>query len=59
MKCVPKTMTQPADWWDAFERQAQREGLTLSEWVGECCKSYVQGELSERRPANRPKIENQ
>ena len=32
-----KNITQPDDWWAAFVRQAQDEGLTLSEWMGECC----------------------
>ena len=54
-----RNITQPADWWAAFEAQAQREGLTLSEWIGECCRVYlepgVNSGLSERPPANRPR----
>jgi hypothetical protein len=55
-----RNLTQPADWWDAFAEQAAREGLTLSEWVGECCLAYLSAEvqqgLSNRPPANRPAL---
>ena len=32
-----KNITQPADWWSAFEEAAKAEGLTLSAWVGQAC----------------------
>lgn len=50
-----RNISQPSDWWTAFERTAQQDGLTLSEWIGECCRANVPDELSERPPANRPK----
>lgn len=57
----PKSITQPADWWAAFEKQAGDNGQTLSEWVGDCCvanlPAKVQRQLSERPPANRPRSE--
>lgn len=54
-----KNITQPPDWWAAFEAQAQAEGKTLAEWIGEACKAKlpakVAKKLSDRPPANRPK----
>lgn len=54
-----KNITQPADWWIAFEQQAKAEGLTLAAWIGERCKAglpaKVAKKLSARPPANRPK----
>jgi hypothetical protein len=52
-----RNVTQPADWWAAFEAEAKKEGLTLSEWVGACCVANlsVSRGLTERPPANRPK----
>lgn len=54
-----KNITQPIDWWTAFEAQAQAEGLTLSAWIGEAAKARlpqkVAKKLSERPPAHRPK----
>lgn len=59
MKAERRNITQPADWWAAFEIQAAAEGLTLSEWMGECCRVYLEkginSGLSERPAANRPK----
>lgn len=56
MKAERKSITQPSDWWEAFQAQAKSEHLTISEWVGECCKLYVKDRrLSERKPAHRPK----
>ena len=31
-----RQITQPADWWAAFQKQADAEGLTVSQWLGEC-----------------------
>jgi hypothetical protein len=56
---VRKNITQPADWWQAFEAQATEAGLTLSEWIGLQCvegldRSAKDG-LSKRAGAHRPK----
>lgn len=52
-------MRQPGDWIDAWRAQAAREGLTLSEWIGERCNEalpqQVQQRLSERTGRGRPK----
>lgn len=54
-----KHITQPSDWWAAFEKQAKAEGLTLAAWLGEAAKKQLPTKmakkLSERPPANRPK----
>lgn len=54
-----KNITEPEEWWLAFEAQAKKEGLTLSEWIGKQCfdalPAKVQKTLPERPPANRPK----
>lgn len=54
-----KNITQPADWWEAFEKQAKAEGMTLAAWLGEAAKAKlpakVAKKLTERPPANRPK----
>ena len=53
-----KNITQPADWWAAYVSQAQKEGLSLSAWMGEQCNEglpkAVRKTLSERKPAHRP-----
>jgi hypothetical protein len=53
-----KNITQPADWWAAFEAQANAEGVSLAEWLGECGKTNlpkdVAAELSERGVRGRP-----
>mgnify|MGYP003653407462 CR=1 FL=1 len=53
-----KNITQPRDWWEAFGAQATQDGLTLSEWLGECARANLRraddGALSERAPAHRP-----
>lgn len=58
-----KHITQPADWWAAFQAASEKAGKTLSEWVGEACKAQlpkrVASKLSERPPAHRPKKETQ
>jgi len=56
---VRKNITQPADWWQAFEAAATESGLSLSEWVGECCLIRVDKDtrkgLSGRPGAHRPR----
>lgn len=58
-----KNITQPSDWWEAFEKQAKSEGMTLAAWLGEAAKlklpAKVVKKLSERPPANRPKRKQQ
>jgi len=53
-----KHITQPSDWWAAFEEAAKAEGLTLAAWLGEAAKAKlpakVAKKLTERPPANRP-----
>ena len=55
-----KTVTQPDDWWAAFEAAAQAEGMQISEWLGEAGKKRlpkeVRKQLSERPGAHRPKL---
>lgn len=36
-----KNITQPADWWAAFVEQAKKEGMSLSEWLGEIGKEKL------------------
>lgn len=59
MKSTPKLLTQPADWWRAFSVQAQADGQSLSEWLGECglanLPAKVQRSLSDRPAAHRPR----
>jgi hypothetical protein len=54
-----KNISQPADWWAAFEAQARQDRLTLSEWLGECAVANlpksVRKRLSERPGAHRPR----
>ena len=54
-----KNITQPADWWLKFDSEARKAGMTLSEWVGQCCRKALSKTenklLSERPPAHRPK----
>jgi hypothetical protein len=53
-----KNITQPPDWWQVFEGEAKKAGVSLSEWIGEAClqrlPNKVRKQLSERPPANRP-----
>ncbi len=60
MNCERKNITEPADWWDAFQQQATRDGQTLSEWLGDCGRANLDEDLqcglSERPPAHRPRI---
>lgn len=60
---IRKNITQPADWWQAFEATAKEAGLSLSEWVGECCLVRVpkplRDTLAKRPGAHRPKRETE
>jgi predicted RNA-binding protein with PUA domain len=54
-----KNLTQPPDWWAAFQAQAKQDGQSLSEWAGDCMMANLPGDvsvgLSSRPPAHRPK----
>ena len=54
-----KCLTQPDDWWRAFEQEALKRGKTLAGWMGEVCVAQLpkraQAKLSERPGAHRPK----
>lgn len=58
MKSERKNISQPKDWWNAFQDQADAENVTLAAWLGEACKKQlspkVAKKLTERPPANRP-----
>jgi hypothetical protein len=51
IKLANNTLKLPVDWWIAFLRQAQAKEISLSEWVGECCR--VQLPRNERRKLSR------
>ena len=57
-----RNITQPDDWWAAFELQAKADGKTLSAWIGDAAKdklpAKVAKKLSARPAANRPKKES-
>ncbi len=54
-----KNITQPADWWAAFEAQASKDGQTLAAWLGDCGRANlakdVAAGLSERPSVGAPK----
>jgi len=54
-----KNITQPVDWWAAFEQEAKNRGETLSAFIGKACQARLgtaaRKKLSKRPPANRPK----
>ncbi len=54
-----RNITQPADWWAAFQSQAESDGMTLSEWAGECMRkklhAIINDGLGDRPAAHRPK----
>lgn len=60
MNSERKNVIQPIDWWAAFVTEAKREGLSLSEWLGDCGRANlpkdVKAGLSERPTAGRPKV---
>jgi len=59
------SISQPEDWWDAFKHEAQVKGMSLSEWMGQCCiiqlPSHVVDGLSTREPVGKrqPKKEEE
>ena len=54
-----KTISQPPDWWAAFQAEADAAGLSLSAWIGEACVKRVTAakiaKLSARPLASRPR----
>lgn len=58
-----RNITQPPDWWEAFENDAKAAGMSLSEWIGFACMerlpNKIRKTLSPRPPANRPKKEKE
>ena len=59
MSSERRNITQPADWWAAFSEQAESDGMTLSEWAGECMRkklhAIINDGLGDRPAAHRPK----
>lgn len=56
-----KNISQPEDWWVAFEEEASKSDMTLSAWIGDCCWSFLpvkrRKKLSGRKPAHRPPLD--
>ena len=56
---IKKTISQPPDWWTAFQAEADADGLSLSAWIGAACVKRVTAakiaKLSARPLASRPK----
>lgn len=57
-----KNISQPSEWWRAFEAEADRHGQTLSGWVADCCLANLPADVlktlpTERPPAHRPRIQ--
>ncbi|AMV35711.1 hypothetical protein VN12_26700 [Pirellula sp. SH-Sr6A] len=40
-RVTKKTITQPEDWWQAWEVEAFKQGKLLSEWIGDCCNATL------------------
>lgn len=49
-----RNITQPADWWAAIERAAEKAGQTVSEWIGEAAMEKLSVSVS-RKLSERPK----
>lgn len=53
-----KNITQPTDWWAAWKAEADKQGVSLSAWIGEQCnaalKVKTQNQLTERATRGRP-----
>jgi hypothetical protein len=54
-----RNLTQPADWWQAFEQAANGQGVPLSVWVGRQCllslPTQIRHRLSDRPHVGRPR----
>lgn len=57
-KAPRKNLTMPADWWQAFEAEAEKHGISLSAWIGRAClkqlPAVVRKSLSARNERGRP-----
>lgn len=57
-----KNITQPDDWWQVFEAEAEKRGLTLSEFMGLAAAKMLTKEqrarLSQRVKPGRKKSED-
>lgn len=55
-----RNVTAPPDWWAAFEKAAEKDGKTVSEWLRDAglaqLPKTVRAQLSEPRAAHRPKL---
>lgn len=40
-KNTRKNITQPADWWAAWEEAAKKAGKSLSAWIGDACNARL------------------
>ena len=40
-KLAINTLKLPADWWIAFLKEAEARDISLSEWVGQCCREKL------------------
>lgn len=62
MKSDRKNITQPTDWWSAFNAAAEAEGVSLAEWMGACgvanLPKDVAAKLSERGTRGKPPSED-
>ena len=62
MTSTRKNITQPAEWWDAFDEAARTEGESLSEWIGRLCLRGLPKEKKKQLPDRplpwRPKKES-
>lgn len=50
-----KNISQPAEWWAAFAAQAERDGQSLSEWLGDCGLANLDPDLLDGLP-DRPTV---
>lgn len=49
-----RNISQPESWWLAFERTAKKQSMSLSAWVGECCRNCVKESLEDRYKLGSP-----
>lgn len=43
-----RNITQPADWWHAFESAAEAAATSLSEWIGDACRAALAPDAAEQ-----------
>jgi hypothetical protein len=63
-KTERRPISQPPDWWMAFEAAAEEAEMHLSTWIGEACREKLErtkgqkraaAKLSDRKQRGRPK----